>query len=56
MHVSPREARDLLLWEYEALVINWNEQHDPDPQPDPASVEDFKGTEMFFTDHPELLN
>lgn len=30
MNISPAEARDLSLWEYEALLYNWNKIHDPD--------------------------
>ncbi len=56
MGISPREARDLTLWEYEALLVQWNYAHETDPQPEPATVEQIIDTEQFFADHPELLN
>jgi hypothetical protein len=30
MNVPPSEAKALSLWEYEALLHNWNEAHNPD--------------------------
>jgi len=56
MNIPPAAARDLTMWEYEATLVNWNEQHDPNPEPDPATVEDLQGTYAFFELHPELLN
>jgi hypothetical protein len=56
MNIPPRDARDMTLWEYEATLVQWNLQHDTNPNPDPATVEDVKATEAFFAAHPELLN
>lgn len=56
MNIAPPLARDMILWDYEATLVRWNEQHDPDPQPDPATVEDVQDTIDFFAAHPELLN
>lgn len=56
MNIAPHEARELLLWDYEATLVNWNKGHDTDPQPEPATVDQFRATEQFFADHPHLLN
>lgn len=56
MGISPREARDLTLWEYEATLVQWNYAHDTDQQPEPASADDFRESEQYFADHPHLLN
>lgn len=56
MGISPREARDLTLWEYEATLVNWNRAQETEPTVEPATVEDVKASEQFFLDHPELLN
>lgn len=56
MGITPREARELTMWEYEATLVQWNYAHDPDPQPIPATVDDFRASEQFFAEHPELLN
>ena len=56
MGIPPREARDLTLWEYEATLVNWNKQHDTDPQPEAATVEEVMESEQFFLDNPHLLN
>ena len=56
MGISPREARDLTLWEYEATLVQWNIQHDTDdPKVDPPTIDEVVASEQFFLDHPELL-
>lgn len=55
MNVPPSEAKRLTLWEYEALLVNWNYLHDTDPQPEPMSIDEFKGLEQQFRDNPHLL-
>lgn len=37
MNIPPSDARELSLWEYEALLWHWNDAHDieveaPDPE------------------------
>lgn len=56
MNVPPSEAMNMTLYQYEALVVQWNENQDTDPQPDPMPVEEFQEYEVFFDAHPELLN
>lgn len=56
MGMSARETRELTLWEYEATLVQWNKAHDTDPAPDPATVDEFKDTERFFAENPQLLN
>jgi hypothetical protein len=56
MHIPPPIARDLILWDYEATLVQWNKAHDPDPQPEPATVDDVQATEQFFAENPHLLN
>jgi hypothetical protein len=39
MNVPPSEAKQLSLYEYEALLWNWNEMHSPgDDAPDPETT------------------
>jgi hypothetical protein len=56
MNISASEARNMLLWDYEATLVNWNKNHEIEPQVDPATIEDLQDTEAFFAAHPELLN
>lgn len=56
MNIPPSEARNLTLWDYEAILTEWNRQRDTDPQPDPMTVDEFKRQEQFFADNPHLLN
>jgi hypothetical protein len=34
MQVSPADAAELSLWEFQALRANWNERHDDKREPD----------------------
>lgn len=56
MGIQPRDARELTLWEYEAILVNWNSMHNTDPDPEAATTDQFHLTEQFFDEHPELLN
>lgn len=56
MHVPPSEALNLTLYQYEGLLVEWNEAHETDPQPDPMTKDEFVEVEDFFASHPELLN
>jgi hypothetical protein len=46
MNIPPSEAKKLLLWEYEALLWNWNESHSTDADlapPDPEQWAAMRG-------------
>jgi hypothetical protein len=56
MHIPPNVARDMTLWEYEATLVQWNNAHETDHDPEPASEEQVRATYAYFEAHPELLN
>jgi len=56
MGIAPSEARKLSLWDYEAVLVEWNKLHNTNDDVEPASVEQFQQSEEFFADHPELLH
>lgn len=56
MNIPPSEAKAMLLWEYEATLVEWNIAHDPDPQPEPMTRDEFIEQEQFFADNPHLLH
>jgi hypothetical protein len=55
MGIQPSEAKAMTLWEYEGLLVTWNEDHDTDPQPEPMTVAEFEVMEQYFADNPHLL-
>lgn len=56
MNIPPREAGELDLWEYEATLVNWNKQHDPDGDIDPVTPEDWIGMLDFLDRNPQFLH
>lgn len=56
MGVGPGEALRLSLWQYEALLTEWNRQHEPDGDLDIVTPEQFHESERFFEQNPHLLN
>lgn len=44
------------LWEYEALLEQWNMRHDPDGDLDVVTKDDWKRTQEFFERNPQLMN
>lgn len=40
MNIPPSEAKRLTWWEYQALLWNWNDRHDPEGENEPAEAPD----------------
>lgn len=55
MGIPPSEALNLTLWQYEAILIEWNRAHDPDGDIDPVTPEDWVAMKQFFDDNPRFL-
>lgn len=40
MGIQPSETARLTWWEYQALLWNWNDRHDPEAQNEPVEAPD----------------
>lgn len=40
MHVPPSEAKALTLYEYQAMLHNWQAAHEAEPALEPPSIEE----------------
>lgn len=56
MNIPPSEAMNLSLWQYEAILVNWNRLHSPDGDLDPFTEEDWLATQQFFAENPQYLH
>jgi hypothetical protein len=56
MGVPPGEAKALTLWEYEALLREWNSRLDPEGDLEPVTVQKWEDTVGLFAQNPHLLN
>lgn len=55
MNVPPDVAARLTLWEYEALLHNWNKIHDPDGDLAEIDTDDMEMRIQHLKDNPEML-
>jgi hypothetical protein len=56
MGIPPSEAKALSLWEYEAILIEWNHARDPDADLPVFTVDMFDKALDLFEQNPHLLN
>lgn len=54
MNIPPSEAKQLSLWEYEALLWNWNESHSTDGDLDPPDPEMWASMRSKINADPRL--
>lgn len=55
MNVPPSEAGRLSLWEYEAMLYNWNKVHNPDEVADVPHPDIMQAKIDALKAKPELL-